>query len=184
MMPIRIDSALTLKNIGQVIFDYMLIDMQAVTELYSLKRRAWLHQHAAAMSEEQLKKLHKSLLGSDSMPRHLLHSPSPCSPRRTPILEATEWGEEQEAELERYLQDGFPDWTQKDLMAFKSSMLRNGGRGAAVEHMQRALPHKPPQHVARYTKAFWERGPTMLRTWPTILKQLDEADRLRITGIP
>lgn len=44
---------------GQLLFDFMLIDMAAVTELYTRKRRAWLDQHAAAISEEQLKKFHR-----------------------------------------------------------------------------------------------------------------------------
>lgn len=177
------------------LFDFMLLDIQAITTLYRLKRSAWLHAHAAAVSEEQLKKLHKTLLASVALPRDLAYTslvdlPAngvPCNAEDGTALDGTSmdatsnasvWSDAQEAELQQELACGFLGWTQRDMMAFKSAMLRHGGRHAPVEYMQRALPHKNAHEVSRYLKAFWLRGPCMLRTWPTILKQVDEAQRL------
>ena len=150
----------------------MLVDMEAVAALYRRKKQAWLNAHAAAVSEEHLKRLYKTLLGAENPPR----PGGACKGLVDP--QAAGWGPEQEAELKAYLDAGFLDWCLRDLVAFKNAMLQHGGRWADIGRIQRAMPHKEPLQVERYFHAFWERGPKLLRMWPSILRQLDEAERL------
>ena len=154
------------------LFDFMLLDIPAVTALYHRKGSAWLEAHGSAVSEDQVRRLHKTLLGCERLPRDIV---SPCTTPHTPDKA---WGEAEEKELQVELGVGFVDWTQRDMMSFKTALLRHGGRNARVLPLQRALPHKKPSEVARYFDAFWARGPHLLRSWPTILKQLDEARRV------
>ncbi|KAJ9455553.1 ISWI chromatin-remodeling complex ATPase ISW2 [Diplonema papillatum] len=63
------------------------------------------------------------------------------------------------AERERLLEEGFADWSQDDLNKFINATARYGeGRPAKVA----AVLGKPVDVVARYEKAFWARGPSML----------------------
>jgi len=163
--------------------DFMLLDIPAVTALYHRKGIAWLQAHASAVSEDEVRRLHKTSLGhktsqhktSLGCERLASDMDSPCT---TPHTADNAWGEGEEKELQVELGLGFADWTQRDIMSFKTALLTHGGRTAPVLPLQRALPHKKPSEVARYFDAFWARGPHLLRSWPTILKQLDEAQRV------
>jgi hypothetical protein len=177
-----------------VLLDYMLIDTAAVTAMYRRKQQAWFDAHAALLSEEQLRKLLKTLGASapkdpdDGDPSYRDSNSRNSSSRNSnygahvgdgeaaAAQGAGGWSEEQERELQRLLDEGFLDWTQRDLVALKNCIMRHGGRRASVAVLQLALPHRPPEQVTRYVKAFWERGPRMLRSWPVIQKQLDEVE--------
>ncbi len=174
-----------------MLLDYMLIDTAAVTAMYRRKQQAWFDANAALLSEEQLRKLLKTLGASapkepadahpsyrDSNSRNSNNGAHGGDGEAAAAQGAGVWSEEQERELQRLLDEGFLDWTQRDLVALKNSIMRQGGRRASVAVLQLALPHRPPEQVARYVKAFWERGPRMLRSWPVIQKQLDEVEAL------
>ena len=111
--------------------DSMLIDTAAVAALYRRKRQAWLDRNAASLSDEHLMKLRKSLLGEDA--EHL-PVPEDSAPEEAAGQEREGrcWGPAQEEELQAHFDNGFLDWSPRDMMSFKAAMLSHGGRHAGV----------------------------------------------------
>jgi len=102
------------------LLDYMLIDAAVVTTLYRRKQQAWLDAHAALLSEEQVRKLRRSIAASGSRDpndgdldsRNLDHGAGLNGSGAAAAPGDGGWSEAQEELLQRSLAEGFLDWTQ------------------------------------------------------------------------
>eukprot|EP01006_Ploeotia_vitrea_P039228 TRINITY_DN66325_c6_g8_i2.p1 TRINITY_DN66325_c6_g8~~TRINITY_DN66325_c6_g8_i2.p1 ORF type:complete len:892 (+),score=142.37 TRINITY_DN66325_c6_g8_i2:309-2678(+) len=77
---------------------------------------------------------------------------------------------EEEEEYTNLVQEGFADWTKRDLQTF-IRLCEKYGRDDHDE-ICNGMPWKEKETVVAYCAAFWKKGPTMLTDWDKIEKRI------------
>ncbi|KAL6073870.1 ISWI chromatin-remodeling complex ATPase CHR11 [Balamuthia mandrillaris] len=82
--------------------------------------------------------------------------------------------EEERAEKDELLTQGFADWNRRDFQSFVKACERFGRRD--LEAIAQAVESKSLQQVTAYSKAFWKYGPTMLKDWERVKTNIEKGE--------
>ncbi|KMS93984.1 hypothetical protein BVRB_025960, partial [Beta vulgaris subsp. vulgaris] len=87
--------------------------------------------------------------------------------------------EEEQAEKERLLLEGFIQWNRRDFNRYLRACERFGRDG--VDNIVKALQDKPEQEVRQYHITFWKRY-TELEGWERIIKAIERGESRLVRG--
>ncbi|KAL4447228.1 hypothetical protein ABPG77_007261 [Micractinium sp. CCAP 211/92] len=122
--------------------DFQFFNTARLTQLYEKDNTYEVHKHSQAQRESQMRQQGASdeAIAAELAPKH--DDPQPLS-------------EEELAEREQLLQQGFSNWMRRDFNAFVRACEKYGRHNLA--DIARDIESKTEEEVRAYAKVFWER---------------------------
>lgn len=140
-----------------VVHDFQFYQKARINALYD-KEEAWLQFQRQA--EDRREDLAKGGASEEAIEAHMAEMAAHAPPAFT---------EEERAERERLLSEGFPHWSKKDYLAFTKACEKFGR--ADIANIAKEVEGKSEEEVRAYAAVFWARN-----------QELDDADKV-IKGI-
>ena len=141
--------------------DFQFFDARRVAELYEKENahELWKASREAAQREAQ-KANDADALAAATAP------PGPDDPQ--PL------SDDEKAERERLLAEGFKDWTRRDFGAFVRACEKHGR--TALDAIAAEVDTKTPDEVRAYAKVFWARVQE-LNDWEKVVKNIERGEQ-------
>lgn len=134
--------------------DHMMYDVPRLRQIFQMEREI----------VDKINLEVETALREDKEPPEL---PNPKNPLLPP---------ETEKEREKLLNEGFSSWTKRDFTVFLRAVERHGRKN--IEKIASDLAEtKSSEDVLAYSKAFWEKGPSRIESWPKIIKGIEEGEQ-------
>ncbi|EFJ50690.1 hypothetical protein VOLCADRAFT_80059 [Volvox carteri f. nagariensis] len=144
-----------------VLQDFQFYNVTRIQELYEKEHLYETHKHAMAAKEASLK-------NQGASEEALAEALTPSADDPQPLTE------EEQAEREQLLEDGFKDWTKRDFNAFVRACEKYGREN--IPQIAAEVDGKTDEEVHAYAKVFWKRY-RELSDWEKVIKNIERGEQ-------